>query len=81
MTVGEIDETGYAPLQPSAGEPPAPGFRLLERRSVDGLVVYRFVSPVPRTVTEAGLRRHAITLAHPEVLVSGGLRSIPVASP
>jgi mannosyltransferase len=76
VTVREIDETGYAPLRRSAGRPPAPGFRLLDRVNIDGLIVYRFVSPVPRTVSEATLRRHVITLthpfgarAHPEVLV------------
>ena len=81
VIVTEIDETGYAPLRASAGLPPAAGFRLLERRDVDGLIVYRFVSPQPRTVSEAELRRHVITLAHPEVLVpprllmsSGGVR-------
>jgi hypothetical protein len=70
VTVREIDETGYAPLRPSAGRPPAPGFHLLDRRDVNGLIVYRFVSPVPRIVSESALRRHVITLAHPEVLVS-----------
>jgi hypothetical protein len=75
VTVSEIDETGYAPLRPSAGRPPAPGFRLLERRNIDGLLVYRFVSSVPRAVLEATLRRHVITLAHPEVLVPAGARA------
>jgi hypothetical protein len=72
ITVSEIDEVGYAPLLASAGEPPAPGFRLFDRVDVDGLIAYRFVSSVPRTVSEAALRRHTITLAHPEVLVSPG---------
>jgi hypothetical protein len=72
VKVGEIDETGYSPLRPGAASPPAPGFRLLERRNVDGLIVYRFVSSIPRTVSEADLRRHVITLAHPEVLVPSG---------
>lgn len=72
VSVREIDETGYAPLRAGAGEPPAPGFRLLERRNVNGLIVYRFVSSVARVVPEAELRRHVITLAHPEVLVPGG---------
>jgi len=76
VTVSEIDETGYAPLRPGAGEPPAPGFRLYDRRDINGLISYRFVSPVPRTVSEAVLRRHVITLAHPEVLVSPAPRSI-----
>ena len=69
VTVSEIDETGYAPLRRSAGRPPAPGFHLLNRLDVNGLIVYRFVSAVPRAVSEATLRRHVITLAHPEVLV------------
>jgi mannosyltransferase len=72
VTVGEIDETGYSPLRPGAANPPAPGFRLLERRNVDGLIVYRFVSSIPRTVSEADLRRQVITNAHPEVLVPSG---------
>jgi mannosyltransferase len=67
--VSEIDETGYSPLRASAGDPPAPGFHLFARLNVDGLIVYRFVSAVPRAVPEALLRRHVITLAHPEVLV------------
>jgi mannosyltransferase len=69
VTVREIDETGYAPLRASAGRPPAPGFRLLDRLNIDGLLVYRFIAPSPRAVSEAALRRHVITLAHPEVLV------------
>jgi mannosyltransferase len=71
IAVSEIDEVGYAPLALSAGRPPAPGFRLLDRLDVDGLIAYRFVSPVPRTLSEAELRRQAITLeAHSEVLIS-----------
>ncbi len=77
VTVDEIDETGYSPLRPSAEAPPAPGFRLLERRNVNGLIVYRFVSAIPRTVSAATLRRHVITLAHPEVLVFTGAQMSP----
>jgi hypothetical protein len=73
VSVSEIDETGYAPLRPSAGRPPAPGFRLIRRLDVDGLIVYRFISPVPRSVSQATLRRHVITVARPEVLVPPGL--------
>jgi mannosyltransferase len=69
VTVRKIDEIGYAPLRASAGRPPAPGFRLAKRLEIDGLVVYRFVSPVPRAVSEETLRRQVITLAHPDVLV------------
>jgi 4-amino-4-deoxy-L-arabinose transferase-like glycosyltransferase len=74
VLLSEIDETGYAPLRATAGEPPAPGFHLLARVNVHGLVVYRFRSPVLRRVSEAALRRHVITLAHPEVLVPGNAR-------
>jgi mannosyltransferase len=70
VTVSEIDETGYAPLKASAASPPAPGFHLQSRDDVNGLIIYRFLSPTPRTVSEATLRRHVITEAHPEVLVS-----------
>jgi mannosyltransferase len=74
VRVREIDETGYQPLRASAGEPPAPGFRLKARLDVDGLIVYRFVSPVSRLVSEAALRRHVITLATPDVLVPADSR-------
>lgn len=70
VLVREIDETGYEPLLASAGEPPAPGFRLVARLDVDGLFVYRFASPVARPVSEETLRRHVISRAGPpEVLV------------
>jgi mannosyltransferase len=75
VTVSEIDETGYAPLRSSAGSPPAPGFRLLSRSDINGLILYRFVSATPRSVSEAALRRHVITAAHPEVLVPSGLQT------
>jgi mannosyltransferase len=78
VRVGEIDETGYAPLRHDAARPPAAGFRLAAREDIDGLIVYRFVSSVPRLVSEAELRRHVITLAHPEVLVA--LRDRPSAT-
>jgi hypothetical protein len=74
--VREIVETGYSPLRASAGEPPAPGFHLLRRENIDGLIVYRFLAGSARAVSEQTLRAHVITLAHPEVLVprrsSGG---------
>ncbi len=69
VTVSEIDETGYAPLRSGAEEPPVPGFRLVERRNINGLILYRFVAPTPRAVSEAVLREHVITEEHPEVLV------------
>jgi hypothetical protein len=75
VVVSEIDETGYAPLRASAGEAPAPGFRLYSRRNVDGLIMLRFRSAVARAVSESALRRHVITLAHPEVLVPAASRT------
>jgi len=74
VLVSEIDETGYPPLRRSAREPPAPGFRLTARLDIDGLIVYRFVSSVPRFVSEASLRRGVITPARPEVLVPARAR-------
>ncbi len=73
VRVREIDETGYKPLVASAGAPPAPGFHLLSRVDIDGLIAYRFVSPVARRVSEATLRRHVITLASPAVLGPAGV--------
>jgi mannosyltransferase len=67
--VSEIDETGYAPLRPGAGESPAPGFHLAQQRDVHGLILYRFLAPVPRLVSEAALREHVIAEGRPEVLV------------
>ena len=72
VRVREIDETGYLPLRPGALAPPAAGFRLRSRSDVNGLIVYRFLSPVARTVSEVALRTHVITPpAHPEVLIPG----------
>jgi uncharacterized membrane protein len=70
VTVSEIDETGYRPLRSGADRPPAPGFRLVQRREVHGLILYRFRAPAPLAVSEAALRAHVITEAHPEVLVA-----------
>jgi mannosyltransferase len=74
VLVDEIDETGYAPLRRDATRPPARGFVLRSRQDHDGLILLRFTSPVPRLVSEAALRRHVITLAHPEVLVPADAR-------
>jgi hypothetical protein len=69
VALREIDETGYAPLLPSAGRAPAPGFRLVERRDVNGLLVYRFVSRAPVTISAPALRRDGIAATRTEVLI------------
>lgn len=69
VTVREIDETGYPPLRPSAGQPPAGGFRLVERRDVKGLLVYRFVSHAPVTISAQALRQDGIAAMRTEVLI------------
>ena len=79
VRVSEIDETGYAPLRAGAGEPPAPGFHLVQYGNVHGMILYRFISPTPRTVSEAALREHVIAEGHPEVLSSEN--PAPVVSP
>jgi mannosyltransferase len=66
----EIDEVGYEPLRPGAGRVPAPRFRLIERCNVNGLIVYRFASPQPVTISGQALREQTITSAHPEALVA-----------
>jgi hypothetical protein len=78
-TVSEIDEIGYVPLRPGAGDPPAPGFRLRARLDVNGLIVYRFSSATPRTISERVLLSHAVTLQHPEVLIPGRGRTSAAA--
>lgn len=73
VTVTEIDETGYAPLKAGAQQPPASGFRLISSSDVHGLILYRFLSAVPRSVSERVLREHVITAARAEVLVPRGV--------
>jgi len=75
VTVSEIDEIGYAPLRSSAAEPPAPGFRLVQRVDIDGLITYRFRARAPLAVSELALRRAALTQARPEVLIERGART------
>ena len=76
--VREIDEIGFFPLRPDATVPPAPGFHLAASLDIHDLVVYRFVSPTPRPVSEATLINHVITLdQHAEVLLPGsGTQSV-----
>ena len=56
--------------------PPRPrrAFAWPPSADVNGLIAYRFISPVPRTVSVAALRAHVITLAHPYVFVAYDLR-------
>lgn len=70
VAVAEIDEVGYEPLRSTAGRAPAPGFRLVQRCNVSGLIVYRFASPRPVTISGQALRKQTITSAHPEALVA-----------
>ena len=74
VAADEVAETGYAPLRSSASRAPARGFALVQRLDVHGLIAYRFRAAFAREVGEAALRRHVITLAHPEVLVASGAR-------
>ncbi|HEX4114376.1 MAG TPA: glycosyltransferase family 39 protein [Solirubrobacteraceae bacterium] len=70
VKVTEIDETGYAPLRPDAERAPARGFHLTERRDVNGLIVYRFISNVPVTISQRTLLRAVIAEeGRPEALV------------
>ncbi len=70
VRVTEIDETGYAPLRPDAERAPARGFHLTERRDINGLIVYRFVSSAPVTISQRMLL-HAVIAeeGRPEALV------------
>jgi hypothetical protein len=70
VRVTEIDETGYAPLRPDAERAPARGFHLTERRDINGLIVYRFTSNAPVTISQETLLRAAIAEeGRPEALV------------
>jgi mannosyltransferase len=70
VSVTEIDETGYAPLRPDAERAPVRGFHLTERRDINGLIVYRFTSNVPVTVSQRTLLRAVVAEeGRPEALV------------
>jgi mannosyltransferase len=69
VMVGEVDLVGYRPLTSYAVRPPAPGFGLVERRWVSGLLVYRFRAASPAALSESRLRGQAISRARPQVLV------------
>ncbi len=70
IRVTEIDETGYAPLRHDAERAPVRGFHLTERRDVNGLIVYRFTSSAPVTISQETLLRAVIAeVGRPEALV------------
>ena len=70
VIVTEIDETGYAPLRPDSERAPARGFHLAERRDINGLIVYRFISSAPVTISQRSLLRAVIAAeGRPEALV------------
>jgi hypothetical protein len=69
----EIDEIGWFPLRANASEPPAPGFHLAQRLDIHNLIVYRFLSPTPVSVSVEALIAQALTPhQHAEVLLPGG---------
>ncbi|MGA8353039.1 MAG: glycosyltransferase family 39 protein, partial [Solirubrobacteraceae bacterium] len=68
--VSEIDKVGYKPLLASATTPPAPGFRLVQRLDFNGELIYRFVSPSPRTLMRSALTSTGITAGETNVLAS-----------
>jgi hypothetical protein len=71
-TATEIDLVGYSPIRAGAARPPAPGFRLVERRSVHGLVVYAFRADHPMTIGERALRAKRLIATRTQVLVPRG---------
>jgi hypothetical protein len=71
-TAAEIDLVGYSPIRAGAARPPAPGFRLVEHRSVHGLVVYRFRADHPIAIGERALRAKRVTATRTQVLVPRG---------
>jgi hypothetical protein len=78
VVVSEIDETGFEPFRTDLSTPPAPGFHLLSRHEVNGLVLLRFVSPIPRKVEKATLAHEVITLGQGSgVLASAGTQVVP----
>jgi len=79
VVVSEIDETNNGPIRITSVPPPAPGFQLRERVDLNGMVAYRFVSAVPRRLSEATIARagHALTLASNEVFVPAGTPTTP----
>ena len=75
LLVSEVVEAGEEPVRAHRIAPPAAGFKLVERLDYHGLVVFRFVSPAPRRISYATLRRHVITDEHGTVLASGNART------
>jgi uncharacterized membrane protein len=79
--ISEIDEIGWFPLRAGATAPPADGFHLAQRLDIHDLVVYRFTSPAPRSVSEQTLIASVLTLdQHSEVLLPGSGR-VSVSAP
>ncbi len=72
ILVGEIDEVAYPPLLPTAGKPPLPGFHLLSKHDVNGLVVYRFGTAHPQPLTASRLRYDGLSREAAEVFVAPG---------
>jgi mannosyltransferase len=74
VLVREVVEAGEEPVRADRIAPPAPGFRPAGTLDYHGLVVFRFVSPVPRRISYETLRHHVITEEHGTVLASEDAR-------
>jgi mannosyltransferase len=74
VLVNEIDVTNSGPVRVSGVQQPLPGFRLLGRVDVDGMLAYRFVSKLPQRLSEAAIAEagHALTLGTNDVFVPAG---------
>ncbi len=74
VVVNEIDVTDSGPVRVSGVRSPVPGFQLRTRVDVDGMLAYRFVSSLPRRVSEAAIADagHALTLGANDVFVPAG---------
>ena len=62
VSVKEIDLVGYRPVRPGAIRPPTPRFALVGSRVIHGLLVYRYASRTPQTLTGRFLRELTITV-------------------
>jgi mannosyltransferase len=74
VAVREVDLVGYAPLRHGATRPPARGLRLVQRRTVHGIVVLRFRSARALRLPAQRLLEHRPVDVATEALASAGAR-------